>query len=259
MKLIDEILMDLIPYKNKVFLCPLNIEEVTELEKIYNRRFPDYYRYFLTRIGIRQDFVFGFLRRKYDFSNVSEFISSKDYFRFGYNGGEDYWLLEFDKENNREVYGYDYYCNGEILSTGKTFDSLLIEALEDIKINHHTRLDNLKKGWHVQFSVNTGSSKFLEKELGKIIEVAVIKEPVRIINKSGEEDFESGLIKICGKELELKKWNYDGQSLSFNLSEPLEQMKVNSMIKKIDSALEKCSFKHKNIEYGILPLKLKKY
>jgi len=256
MKLIDEILMDLVPYMDKVFLCPLSMQEVEAIEKIYGRKFPDYYRYFLTRVGIRQDFVFGLISRRFDFKDISEFISSNDYFQFGDNGGEDYWLLKFDKETDREVYEYDYYCNGEIVSTEKTFDSILIEALEDIQLNYNKRLDNSKKGWHVEFSVNTGSSAFLEKELGKMLDVKIIKEPKKVIDEVGKEDFESGIIKICGHELELKKWNYAGQSLSFNMGEPLPQMKEDSIIKKIDSALEKCIFKHDNVEYGILPLDL---
>jgi len=47
MELIDEILMDLVLYMDKVFLCPMGEKGIENLEKIYNRKFPDYYLAYL--------------------------------------------------------------------------------------------------------------------------------------------------------------------------------------------------------------------
>jgi len=254
MKLIDEILMDLVPFMDKVFLCPLTSKEIGELEKIYQRKFPEFYRYFLSRIGIRQDFVWGLLGRKFDFKNISEFISSTDYFQIGDNGGEDYWLLKFDEEDDKSVYDFDYYCNSEINKIN-TFDTILIDAFEDVKTNYDKRLYNSQKGWHVEFSTNTSSTKFLEKELGKTLDVKVIKEPLKVVGDSGKDHYEVGIIQINGEKVELKKW-IDDRSLSFNWKEPVENMKSNSLTDKIDSALRECQFKHSMVQYGILPLKL---
>ena len=251
MELIDELLKDLAPYMDKVFICPLLSNKIIEIENILNRELPKYYKYFLERVGLKQDFVWGFHQKINRFKDVSDFISSKDYFQFGDNGGEDYWLLKFNVENERVVYEYDYYLNGEILEIGKTFDSLLIDAFENVKKNYQEMDFNARKNWEVQFSIGTGSGKFLEKELGRFLEIKLIAEPQKILSETGEKEYENGIIEIEGKRVELKKWTYNGSSLSFNWSEPVEEIKVNSSTDRIDAALSKCLFKHTMIEYGI--------
>lgn len=251
MELIDEILMDLVPYMDRVFICPADDLEIKKIEEVYGRNLPKYYRYFLSRVGIRQDFIRGLHATRSRYKDISDFISSRDYFQIGNNGGDDYWLLKFDDENNRTIYEYDYYCNGEILSTTKSFDSIIIDAFEDVKLNYDKKAKNTEKVWCVEFSINTGSPSFLVKELGKDLEVKLLKEPKKIL-KDGEIEFENGLLEIEGKEVELKKWVYSNPSLSFNWKEPVLEMREESVIKKIDLALENCLFSHKLVQYGIL-------
>lgn len=249
MKLLDEILMDLVPYMDKVFLCPLSEKEILQIEEIYAYNLPEYYKYFLERVGLRQDFVWGLNSKISQFNDISEFISSNEYFRFGHNGGEDYWLLNLTDENDRTVYEYDYYCNGEILSTEKTFNDILINAFDDIKKNYHDLRLNEDKVWTVEFGVNTNSAKFFSKELGNYVNVKLLKEP-KVNLSTDEEDYESGLIEIEGNVVELKKWT--SSRLSFNWEEPVLKMRNKSAIQRIETALKKCVFNHSLVQYGIM-------
>lgn len=255
MELIDEILMDLVPYMDKVFLCPMTEEEVLNLENIYHRRFPDYYRYFLKRIGFRQDLVWEAFQIKKDFTDISEFISSDAYFQFGNNGGEDYWLLKFSEEYNRQIFEYDYYCDGEIKSMGMTFDALLKKSLAEVKKNYKNKVLNSDKRWCVEFSVNTSSVEFFQQELGKYLDIEILENPKALTTEDRKRKYKNGLIEIEGVEVVLKKASFStGQSLYFSWVEPVEEMKSVALTDKLDAALEKCIFKHEKCQYGILSI-----
>ena len=163
--------------------------------------------------------------------------------------------MKFEDESDKTIYEYDFYCDFEIKSLEKTFDELLIEGLKDIKNRHEELAPNSLKDWCVQFSVETGSGKFLEKELGKYIEVKLIKEPEYVETSPADVKCYEGEIEIEGKTLRLSKQTYKGwnsPSLYFNWQESVDEMKNNSTIKKIDKALSNCVFKHVLIDYGIM-------
>lgn len=255
MTIIDKILEKLKPYEDKVVVSPLSNEEISIIKSKFKKRIPNYFIEFLQKIGLKQDLIFGINDGVNRFEDLSEFIQSENYFRFGDNGGEDYWLLKFEDENDRTIYEYDYYCDFEIKSLEKTFDELLIESLEDVKSRYEELTPNSAKDWCVQFNVETGSGKFLEKELGKYVEVRLIKELEYVETSPANVKCYEGEIEIEGKRLLLKKQTYKGwnsPSLYFNWQESVEEMKNNSIIKKIDKALSTCVFKHVLTDYGII-------
>lgn len=253
MKFIDEIIHNLNPYKDKVFLCPLNKNEIHQIEKNYSRKLPQYYKYFLSKIGLRQDLIWGLNEKMSDFKDISEFISSNEYFRVGNNGGEDYWLLKFEDEQDRNIYEYDYYCNGEIIPTSMTFDSLLNDSFEQLKKNYSIKKLNSDKNWWVEFSINTGNIGFFAKELQKYINIKIINEPTKIID-SKENEFNQGLIEIEGKQISIRKSSYLDSSLSFYWNESVLELNNNPTMNQINNALKKCIFKHNMIELGAIDL-----
>lgn len=255
MTTIDKILENLKPYEDKVVINPLSDEEIGIIQSKFKKRIPKYFVEFLSKIGLKQDFIFGINDGVNRFEDLSEFIQSGNYFRFGDNGGEDYWLLKFEDENDRTIYEYDFYCDFEIISVGKTFDELLLEGLEYVKSRYEKLASNNLKDWCVQFSVETGSGKLLESELGKHIKANLIKEPEYVETSPADVKCYEGVIEIEGKKLLLKKQTYKGwnsPSLYFNWQEPVEEMKNSSIIKKIDKALSNCALKHVLIDYGIM-------
>lgn len=254
MELIDNILKDLVPYMDKVVIHPVSTDQIGEIENRLNKELPKYFKYYLERIGLKQDLVFGLFQTTNQFNDVSQFIDSQDYFRFRHNGGEDYWLLKFDDEESRIIYEFDYYANGEILNTGKTFDSILIEAAKEVKNRYPKMISNSDKRWVVEFSMGTGSGKFLEKELGKFLNVKLISDPKKIFTEKGEIGYENGFLEIEGETVALKKYHFNGSSLAFDWCEPVEAMKINARIDRIDAALKKCPFKHSMVTYGFLTM-----
>jgi len=257
MKLIDQILNDLKPYLDKVVITPLSNQEIDFIQNKFKKKLPNYYKYFLKNIGLKQDFIWGLKYSKNRFQDLNDFLSSEDYFQFGDNGGEDYWLLKFENETDRTVYDYDFYNHGEIKSLGKTFDQLLTEAFEDIKTRYPVLIPNSQKEWCVQFSINTGSLNFMISQLKEKIDL-----PIQLISKieytetsvAGVKCYE-GIISIKGKEIRIGKQVISGvgsSNLFFNWQESIKVMQENSLIKKLDTALKDCVFQHKLIDYGIL-------
>ncbi len=257
MNTIDKILTDLKPYNDKVVITPLSDEEIDQIQGKFSRKLPTYYIEFLKKIGLKQDLIWGLNDGIDRFADLSEFLPSEDYFRFGDNGGEDYWLLKFDDENDRTIYEYDYYCDGIIKCLEKTFDDLLIEGLEDIKHRYEQLTPNNAKDWCVQFSARTGSGKFLVAQLTEHFDlpIKIIKEPTHVETSAAGVKCYEGIIEIDGKEVPLTKQVIKGagsSNLYFNWKESIQEMQHNSTIKKIDKALSKCKFKHVLIDYGIL-------
>lgn len=245
---IDEVLEASKPYEDKIFICPLNEKEVEIIQNKFNKPLPNYYKEFLLKVGLKQDLVWGLCDRTFDFEDLGDYLPSDDYFRFGHNGGEDYWLLKFD-EKDKTIYEYEFYNSGEIISIKKTFDELLWEGLESAKERYDILPSNSVKDWFVEFSVNTSNERFLEKELGKYLNVKIIKalECVETFS-TGAKRYE-GEIKIEEKQTILKK---SDSGLYFKWQEPVFKMKENSTIKKIDVALSKCVFKYVMCDMGIM-------
>lgn len=220
---IDEVLEASKPYEDKIFICPLTEEEVEIIQNKFDKPLPNYYKEFLLKIGLKQDLVWGLCDRIRDFKDLGDILPSDDYFRFGHNGGEDYWLLKFD-EKDKTIYEYEFYNSGEIISMKKTFDELLWESLESTKERYDVLSSNSVKDWFVEFSVNTSSERFLEKELGKYLNIKIIKELECVeIFSTGAKRYENE-IEIKGKQIKLKKGL---TGLYFKWQEPVFEMKKN--------------------------------
>jgi len=251
------LLQKLEKYPDQGVITPLNESEIEQIERTLGKELPLFFKEYLRKIGLKQDVVWGVLEQVQDFDRLDDFLpegTTSQFFRFGHNGGEDYWLLRYDEEQERAIYEYDYYNQFEIVKLDKTFDDLLWEAKE--KLIKNTPKTNAQKEWCVQFSVNTGSGKFLVNQLKSSLTIELIREPKYVdTSEAGVKTFE-GMLRIEGKDIALHKQIIQGDgssSLYFDLEETVEVMQTDSLIKKIDEALEKSILKHVLIDYGILP------
>lgn len=256
MKLIDEILTKLIPYQDKVALYPLNNQEIEIIKSKFTKSIPEYFLYFLSKVGIYQDFVPNILDNIYDFEDLSDFLESDDFFRFGHDGGgEDYWLLKFDNENDRNLYEFEFYNSGEIISLGKTFDVLLNESLQYVIDNYDNLSHNNEKHWQVEFSVKTNDVQLFVKEISVFISVTLLQEPTPSGKSEFGIEYDDGTIEIEGFTIPLSKSssiNPDEEELYFSIDEPVDSMLNDSKIKKIKQGLDRCSFSYLMISLGII-------
>lgn len=251
MTIIDKALKAIEPYKDKVFLNPLSDEEVALIQSNYNKKLPNYFVEFLKKVGIKQDFVWDIIDNISRFDALEDFLPSTDYFQFG-DRAEDYWLLKFD-DNDQNIYEYDYYNEGRIKPLGKTFEDLLFEAVDDIKNRYNELIPNHQKDWCVEFHLYTSNARFIEKELSKYLNIKLLKDFNYKENIPNDESYK-GEIEIEGEKIILSKSKFrTGNSMiSFDYREPVNRVKGDSMIKKIDEALLKCVFPHGLADYGIL-------
>jgi hypothetical protein len=241
----------------KVTISPLSETEVKEIELILNRVLPHYYREFLLRIGLKQDVVWGLNDSINDFDPLQDFLpngQAKNFFRFGHNGGEDYWLLRSDDPSDRTIYEYEYYGDGEIKSLGKTFDELLDEAILLLTENKDKLVDNSQKVWAVQFSIDTDGVTQIIESLGKEFECNLSREICKTEVSSAGVICSEGSILLQGQEIPIKKQEYkswETASYYFNWREPVEVMNTNSLIKRIENRLKSDGLKVTLIDYGV--------
>jgi hypothetical protein len=247
-------------FGSKVMISPLSEAEVHNIEIILDRDLPYYYREFLLRIGLKQDVVWGLNDRISDFDPLLDFLpdgQAKNYFRFGHNGGEDYWLLRNDDPSDRTIYEYEYYGDGEIKSLGKTFDEILDDAILLLTENKDKLIDNSQKVWAVQFSINTDDFTPIIESLRTEFECSLSKEISNTQVSSAGVICSEGSIVLQGKEISIAKQEYkdwETASYYFSLREPVNEMNDKSFIKRIENRLKHDGFKVTLIDYGITGL-----
>ena len=195
-------------FELKVVTSPLSESEVTFIESILCRKLPDYYREFLLTIGLKQDAVWGLHDKISDFDPLTDFLpdeQSKDFFQFGHNGGEDYWLLRNDDWSDRTIYEFDHYADFEIKSLGKTFDDLLDEAIQQLAENKNSLTSNSSKVWAVQFSINTDDINMIIDSLKKEFDCSLVKNLEKVQVSSAGVISSKGRIILQGSEIPKKK------------------------------------------------------
>ena len=78
------------PFKDRVFYYGLTEIEVTDIEQKIGKAFPIYFREFLKVFGVRQDFVFGLLRREIDFIEQTNYLP--DEIKKSFNSLNDFFF-----------------------------------------------------------------------------------------------------------------------------------------------------------------------
>lgn len=123
------------PYKNKVFYHGLTETEVSDNEKKIGKSFPIYFREFLKTFGVRQDFVFGMLTRENDFIKQTKYLPDevrKSHVLIGDNGGEDFWLLNANNQNDTNIYEWQHLSDGKVVKLSYDFETLLKESISKL-------------------------------------------------------------------------------------------------------------------------------
>lgn len=255
---IESFINKLSKFKDKVTISPLSETEVNEIEQILDRKLPAYYRDFLLQVGLKQDVVWGLNNRVNDFDPLEDFLPEgehKRFFRFGNNGGEDYWLLRSDDPSDKTIYEFDYYCNFEIKSLNKTFNDLLNEAIQQLIENQNQLTSNADKVWAVQFSIDTNNESNIIESLRTEFNCEIINEVMYTETSPAKVICSEGKIKLQGIEIPLKKQEYESwetASFYFDWKESVSDMNENSLIKRIEDNLKSSGLKVTLIEYGII-------
>jgi len=254
---VKEFANKLTEFESKVVISPLNEGEIREIELILNRTLPEYYKEFLRTIGLKQDVIDGLNRRLNDFDPLTDFLpegQAERYFRFGDNGGEDYWLLRNDDFSDDSIYEYEYYGDGKIKNIGKTFEGLLDESYLFLKVNKDSLVSNSKKTWSVQFSIDTNNLDEVIKSIRNEFQCNLSREIGNMQVSSAGVISSKGSITLEGVEIAIKKQEYkdwDTSSFYFNWNESIEKMNTNSFIKRVENRFRKDGLKVTLIDYGI--------
>lgn len=247
-------------FELKVVTSPLSESDVIVIESILSRKLPNYYREFLLTIGLKQDAIWGLNDAIRDFDPLVDFLpdgQSKHFFRFGHNGGEDYWLLRNDDWSDRTIYEFDFYTDFEIKSLGKTFDDLLEEAIRQLTENKNSLIANSEKVWAVQFSIDIHNVNVIIDSLKKEFDCSLVKDLENVQVSSAGVISSMGTIKLQGSEIPIKKQEYkdwETSSFYFDWKESIDDMNENSFIKKVENTLKKDGLKVILIDYGIMNL-----
>lgn len=258
---LDQFIEKLKKFESKVTITPLEEFEVLNIESILNRKLPLYYREFLLKIGLKQDAIWGLNDSVSDFDPLHDFLpsgQSMNFFRFGHNGGEDYWLLRNDDSNDRTIYEYEYYGDGMIKSLGRTFDDLLEESILLLTESHERLTANSEKVWSVQFSIDTDDINLIIESLRHEFDCNLSKDMEKTeVSPAGVICSEGG-ITLQGVEISIRKQEYktwETASYYFDWREPVDIMKEDSIIKRMEKRLKDDGLKVTLIDYGILDLK----
>jgi len=254
---LQEFAMSLKEFDSKVVISPIKESEAREIERRLNRKLPQYYREFLMTIGLKQDVIFGLIDKVGDFDPLFDFLpkgQAKKYFRFGDNGGEDYWLLRSDDFSDHSIYEYEYYGDGKIKSIGKTFEDLLGESYSFLKMNKDSLVANSKKVRAVQFSIDTNNLDQIIQSLTNEFRCSVAREVGNMEVSSAGVITSNGTIVLEGVETLIKKQEYrdwETASYYFNWNESVDEMNANSLIERVEARLRNDGLKVTLIDYGI--------
>jgi len=242
-------------FKDKVFYYGLTETEVKDIEQKIGKSFPIYFREFLKVFGVRQDFVFGLLSREIDFIERNSYLPTeikKSFILIGDNGGEDFWLLNLENQNDTNLYEWQHWLDGEVVKLGHNFETLIKESISKLSNKEIRSETNDKKSWCVQFAIPTDN----EQNIYKTIPLTQIGDwELKEVSPAQVHCFET-MAKLEDKIIKLTRQEYEGwdkPTYYFNLKEPVNQYGKQSLIKEIDSKLKMAFPKYKLIDYGILP------
>lgn len=258
MNFIDRFLEDLMPFRGLVVIHPLRMEEVEQIERVLGSELPGYYREFLLKVGLKQDIVWGLHDQLRDFDNLDNLLPENEghrFFRFGHNGGDEYWLLRIDDSSDTTIYEYDQYSTHRIVRMRKTFERLLEEAIEQLKLNKGRLIENHFKAWRVQFAVDTFHAHDVVEALGTRFDCVLVSPPsdmevtpAGVICSEGHMMIDDVVVLL--RKQEFRDW--DSPSYYFNWEEPVEEMIRDSKIKRMEAALIAGGLDVTVIDYGIM-------
>lgn len=249
------------PYNDKIFYCPLNIDEIKLIEKDLKIKFPKSYELYLLKIGLFQDLIKGeMLETRSDLALEKTFINEivrknpELFFAFGRNGFGDLLLLKDDKENDNFIYKLSHN-SGKITKTKNNFTDFIEKKIDKAIKDYKKRKLNSEKAWKVQFSFKAENEQVIFESLKKEFEVNKINDWEYVEETpAGVKEFILKF-KLNNKELNLHKLEYkdwDLPNISFNYEEPVINLCTESKIDELHSLFNKKDSGYKLVNYGIL-------
>jgi len=252
--LYNDLLLQLAPYRDRVYYYGLTEAEVSGIEREIGQKFPVYFREFLRTFGVRQDLVFGLFIKEKDFAAQKEYLPKnlkKSYVLIGDNGGEDYWLINATDETDTTIYEWQHWAGGRVVSLGFDFATLLQRSIAVVSDPSIPRELNTAKNWCVQFSIPTND----EQRIYATIPLTLIGTwQLKDVTPADVYCYEAKAV-LAEKPLVLKRSEYAGwssPSYYFDLQEPVSQFGQPSLIKQLDGRLKTAFPQYRLIDYGIL-------
>lgn len=250
----NDIIERLEPYKDKVFFRPLTENQIAAIESHLDKKFPTYYRQFLSTFGVRQDLVFGLYGKESDFATQYDYLPDElkpDFVGIGDNGGEDFWLINIKDPFDIKIYEWQHYADGDVVPLAFNFNELLENSIKELSESYSTRESNSKKSWFVQFAIETDDEN---KILNAIDAIKTKDWKLDEVSSAGVSCFSSE-ISIKGILINFRRQEYAGWSnpqYYFDLNEPVLNYGT-SQINFIDSKLRATCKDYTLVDYGILP------
>lgn len=241
-------------YKDIVFYYGLTEDKISVIEEQMENKFPIYFREFLKIFGVRQDFVFGLLDKEKSFVEKMSYLPDnikKSFVIIGDNGGEDYWLLNSENENDKSIYEWKYWDDGEIEKLNFNFDTLLKRSLIRLSDTTVNRKINNNKLWCVQFAIPAKN----QQDICSVIPLTISDEWKLIEVSPAEVYCYETIALLNGTEIKLKRQEYSGWEnpiYYFDLKEPLSNFGKESLIEELDNKLKQQFSEYRLGDYGIL-------
>jgi len=257
MTFVDRFLEAIRPFRDAIVIHPLTTDEVEKIERALGNPLPPYYREFLLKVGLKQDVVHGLHNQLSDFDNLDNLLPENRghrFFRFGDNGSDDYWLLRIDDPTDMTIYQYDQYDTYQVVSMHKNFEQLLLDSVEQLKLNKSRLIENYRKVWRVQFAVDTRQAQNVIDALAEDFDCALLADPDELELTADGVSRPEGRIMIDNTTVTLRiqdapQWGTP--SYYFSWEEPVADMVDNSRIKRIEAALVAGGLDITVIDYGI--------
>lgn len=241
----------LVKIEDYVFFMPLTIEEINALQEEIGTIFPTYYKEFLLNFGFQQDLVQGLFTDKEEFIEQNSYLEEdmSNYLGIGDNGGEGFWMIKTDKEDNQRIYNW---VDDEIEKTDFEFIDLIEHSLAVLEVGDVFLLKNSEKSWCVQFAITTADEQRLFSTLG----IKPLGEwKYNGVSEAGVDEY-SIEIDLNTEVLTMKKLKINNSPTSgyfFNYKENIDSVKQEGKINKWSALLRKDFPEFYLIDYGIFP------
>ncbi|MCP4180207.1 MAG: hypothetical protein GY756_20780 [bacterium] len=257
----ENILKKIEPVKDKVFILPIDREYLLKLSEKTNVEFPELYIDFRRKIGFTQDLLIDLVQTADSLIDDLDYTEAwcKDFFPIGTFSTEetDYtWLIKKDS-NNGIIYQVDNEEeeNAKPEKTKFTLQSLIEEEIENIKNDNSYRLNNIDKVRLFEFRIETEEFDAIVEVLNKRFETEWVNDNWRNKYTPNVLGIEVAFIKLDENQIMLQREKDiidGGLAYFFEIEEPLDTIKNNSIGDIIIELFEEEGIKYDFTDYGIM-------
>ena len=257
----DKILNELEPVNDKVFILPLARKYLLELSKKVGVEFPEIYLEFREKVGFTQDLLPDLVQTEDSLLEDLGYteMCCKEFFPIGVFSTDEMdfytWLIKKNSENGEIYQVQEEEENAEPKRINATIQSLIEKEIKDIRKGKSDRLNNVDKVRVFEFRFETDDFEEIVKILNKISTAKWIDERWRDKYAPNDLGMEVAFLKFQEYEIMVQREKDimdDTMAYFFEIEEPLEKIKKESIAEKMKKLFEIEKVKYKFIDYGIM-------